>query len=101
LGWDHEIGSLEPGKAADLIAIDLESIETLPCHEPVAQLVYATPRSRVTHVWVNGRLLLDNRRLMTLDEEELLVRARRWQERLQPFVSRIPDEERSPCTIES
>jgi 5-methylthioadenosine/S-adenosylhomocysteine deaminase len=86
LGWEREIGSLEAGKAADLIAIDLESIETLPCYEPMAQLVYATPRSRVTHVWVNGRLLLDNRGLTTIDEEALLIKARRWQARLQPFA---------------
>jgi len=97
LGWEQEIGTLEAGKAADLIAIDLESIETVPCHEPMAQLVYATPRSNVTHVWVNGRTLLDNRGLVTIDEEELLVRAGRWRERLLPFARKLDESRHGPA----
>ncbi|MBI3149829.1 MAG: TRZ/ATZ family hydrolase [Betaproteobacteria bacterium] len=82
LGWDTEIGSLEPGKAADLIAVDFAQIELSPCFEPTSQLVYAAGRNEVTDVWVAGERLLEQRQLKRLHHDELLARARTWQERL-------------------
>lgn len=82
LGWDRQIGSLIPGKAADMIAVDLSGIELSPCYDPVSHLVYAAGREHVSHVWVNGKMLLDERRLTTLNEQELLNRAAYWQERI-------------------
>ena len=57
LHWDAEIGSLEPGKAADVIAVDLSGVEALPVQDPAAQLLYAAGREAVTHTWVAGELI--------------------------------------------
>ena len=54
-GLERDIGSIEPGKSADLAAVELASLETLPCFDPVSHLVYAAGREHVTHVWVGGR----------------------------------------------
>ncbi|MBX3710186.1 MAG: TRZ/ATZ family hydrolase [Gammaproteobacteria bacterium] len=82
LGIEHITGSLEPGKAADFIAIDLNHIETQPVYHPVSQIVYATPRSQVTDVWVAGKQLLKNRELTTLDEKELIKKAQTWRKKI-------------------
>ncbi len=75
LGLDHLIGSLAPGKQADLIAIDLCAPATQPVYHPLSQIVYATSRSQVSDVWVAGKRLLENRQLTTLDETEILQKA--------------------------
>ena len=80
LGLGTRIGSLEPGKAADLIAIDLGQIETQPLFDPIAQIIYAAGRTQITHLWVAGRMLMNERRLMTLNEDDLLANARQWQD---------------------
>jgi 5-methylthioadenosine/S-adenosylhomocysteine deaminase len=82
LGLDREIGSLLPGKAADIAAVDLSSLETSPCYDVASHLVYAAGREHVSHVWVNGELVLDNRRLTTLDERELAAKAAFWHKRI-------------------
>ncbi len=82
MGLGAEIGSIEPGKSADLAAIDLASTETLPCFDPVSHLVYAAGREHVTHVWVAGELRLEERRLATLDERDLHEKAIWWQSRI-------------------
>lgn len=56
LGLDERIGSVEAGKAADLIAVRIASPETLPCFDPVSHLVYVSGREHVTHTWVAGEL---------------------------------------------
>ncbi|MEI2772955.1 MAG: TRZ/ATZ family hydrolase [Candidatus Competibacter sp.] len=78
LGLETEIGSLTPGKAADIVAVDFGQLETEPVYNPISQLVYATSRHQVTDVWVAGRRLLANRQLTTLDSAELIRRARDW-----------------------
>jgi 5-methylthioadenosine/S-adenosylhomocysteine deaminase len=82
LGIDHLTGSLTAGKAADFIAIDLEQLETEPLYHPASQIVYAAGRNQVTDVWVNGKELLKNRQLMTLDEQALLEKAQSWRKKL-------------------
>jgi 5-methylthioadenosine/S-adenosylhomocysteine deaminase len=82
LGLDGLTGSIEPGKAADLAAVELSSIETLPCFDPVSHLVYAAGREHVTHVWVAGEPRLEERRLTTLDAQDLHDKAVWWQSRL-------------------
>lgn len=82
LGIDHITGSLTAGKSADFIAINIEQIETQPLYNPVSQVVYATPRSQVTDVWVADKQLLKNRHLQTLDEKELLNKAHIWRKRI-------------------
>jgi len=82
LGLDSVIGSLLPGKAADITAVDFSSLELAPCYDPVSHLVYAAGREHVSHVWVSGKMLLDRGELTTLDEEELLRRAGFWREQI-------------------
>ncbi|HET19605.1 MAG TPA: TRZ/ATZ family hydrolase [Chromatiales bacterium] len=82
LGLDDRIGSLEPGKAADLIAVDLGHIETQPLYDPIAQVIYAAGRHQVTHSWVAGRMLMNERRLLTLEEDALLANAALWNARI-------------------
>jgi 5-methylthioadenosine/S-adenosylhomocysteine deaminase len=82
LGIDAEIGSLEPGKWADMIAVDLAHPAHWPVHDPVSQLVHTAAGSRVRHAWVAGVHLLDGGRLTTLDEPALLARAAQWRTRM-------------------
>ncbi len=86
LGMDHVIGSLAAGKAADFVAIDLETIETLPLYQPISQLVYAAARQQVTDVWVAGKQLMRNRQLLTLDEKELISKANAWAAKIKPHA---------------
>jgi 5-methylthioadenosine/S-adenosylhomocysteine deaminase len=83
LGLGHEIGSIEPGKAADLIAVDLGPIESRPIYHPISQLVYATGRHQVQHVWVAGRQLVKNGLVINADQQHLLKRAAHWQQQIQ------------------
>jgi 5-methylthioadenosine/S-adenosylhomocysteine deaminase len=78
LGLGALTGSLVAGKAADIIALDFSSLELSPCYDPVSHLVYAAGREHVSHVWVNGKILLNCGELTMLDERELLLRAEFW-----------------------
>lgn len=82
LGIDETTGSLETGKAADIIAIDLSGLESRPLYDPVSHLVYCISRNQISYTWVNGRLLMENRQLLTLDEQQLLDTAQTWQDKL-------------------
>jgi len=82
LGWEGRIGSIEPGKQADLVAIRLDDIETLPMYDVTSQLVYATGRHQVTDAWIAGRRKLHDRIPLDLDLASVADRARRWRERL-------------------
>lgn len=82
LGLDNEIGSLSIGKAADVIAVDLSHLETQPLYCPISQIVYAASRQQVTDVWVAGKRLLQQRRLTTVNVDELKVKIAEWRERL-------------------
>ena len=84
LGLDDRIGSLEPGKFADITALNLGSLELSPCYGPVSHLVYAAGRSDVSHVWVAGEMLVEHGRFTHLDETDLTARARRWQSLIRP-----------------
>lgn len=81
-GLEQKTGSLEVGKQADVIALDLDSVETEPLYHPISQLVYATGRQQVSEVWVAGRHLLHNRELLTLDTQALIAKARQWQRQI-------------------
>jgi len=78
LGLDHEIGSLKPGKAADMIAVDLGGVEHVSVFNPIIHLIYSTNRNQVTDTWVAGRRMLRDRKLTTIDESELHNRAVKW-----------------------
>ena len=82
LGMAGEIGSIVPGKAADLVAVDLSGVATEPVYHPASALVYAASRTAVTDVWVAGRQVVRNRILLTVDTAEILNRARNWGHRI-------------------
>jgi 5-methylthioadenosine/S-adenosylhomocysteine deaminase len=82
LGMEEKIGSLETGKFADITAIDLSGIGTQPLYNPASQLVYTHSGQGVTHVWVQGKALLLNRQLQTLDEREILGKANWWRKQI-------------------
>lgn len=82
LGLEQRTGSLEPGKAADMTAIRLDNLETMPCYDVVSHLVYAAGREHVTHVWVNGVTVVENCALRTLPQQQLSAQAALWQERI-------------------
>jgi 5-methylthioadenosine/S-adenosylhomocysteine deaminase len=82
LGLDAKIGSLQAGKAADLVAIDLSATATQPVYDPISQIVYAAGREQVTDAWVNGRRLLHDRKLTTIDETALLGKVARWRAKI-------------------
>jgi 5-methylthioadenosine/S-adenosylhomocysteine deaminase len=82
LGLDQEIGSLLPGKSADLVALDLGGVECEPVYNPISQIAYSIGRESVRHVWVAGRQLLRDRALTTLDEGEVVAKARAWRDRI-------------------
>lgn len=82
LGWESETGSLAAGKSADMQLIDLNELETQPCYDPVAQVVYSASRNQVTDVWCRGKQLLKNRELTTLNQAELIAKAKAWRDKI-------------------
>lgn len=82
LGLEHKIGSVETGKCADLCAVNLASIELSPCYDPASHLVYAAGRENVSHVWVGGKLLVEQGRFLQMDETAVARKAREWQMRI-------------------
>ena len=82
LGLGNELGSLTPGKWADLCAVDLDEPATQPVHDVTSTLVYAVDREQVSDVWVAGRRLLQEGRLTRMDPTALIQRAEQWRERI-------------------
>jgi 5-methylthioadenosine/S-adenosylhomocysteine deaminase len=82
LGLETQTGSLELGKQADVVAFDLSGLAQQPIYDPVSQLIYASGRDCVKHLWVGGKQLLDDGRLTRMDESELIAKAREWGARI-------------------
>jgi 5-methylthioadenosine/S-adenosylhomocysteine deaminase len=82
LGLDEQIGSVEVGKQADLIAIDLQCLQAQPVHSVISQLAYATGRQQVSEVWVAGQRVVRAGQLTTLDHDRVCAHGPRWAERL-------------------
>jgi len=82
LGLDGEIGSIEPGKWADLTAVNLGGLNTQPVFDPVSHLVYAAGREQVSHVWVGGELQYANGRLSSINLPDLKARIAYWRDKL-------------------
>lgn len=83
LGLDNEIGSIEIGKSADLTIIDIQSLEAQPLYDPIGHTVYATQRNQVSDVWIAGKHILQERKLKTLNEEEILSKTEEWNKTIQ------------------
>ncbi len=84
LGIDHKVGSLETGKEADLIAIDLSAIEQQPIYDPVSQLVYTACANRVSHSWIKGQHVLKESLPSHLDLNQLSDKAAAWRRKIRP-----------------
>lgn len=82
IGLDHCIGSLEPGKWADLACIDLGYINSQPVYDPLSQLVYTVQPNQVSDVWVAGRQQVENGALTQIDQTDILRRASEWHGRI-------------------
>ncbi|UHQ24852.1 TRZ/ATZ family hydrolase [Lysobacter sp. 5GHs7-4] len=82
LGFEAKIGSIEIGKQADLVCVDLGQLETQPLHHVVSQLIYATGRHQVSDVWIAGAAKLRERVLVDIDMPALISNARQWRGRI-------------------
>jgi 5-methylthioadenosine/S-adenosylhomocysteine deaminase len=82
LGIEERTGSIEKGKAADLVAVDLDHPATTPVYDPVSLLVYSASRDQVSDVWVNGRQLLREGRHTSLDIAAVRHQAAYWKTRI-------------------
>jgi 5-methylthioadenosine/S-adenosylhomocysteine deaminase len=82
LGLEDEIGSLEVGKAADVVAVDLGDPHTQPVYHPCSQLVYAASSHQVRQVWIRGRQVLRDGAPLTLDPAAIIAAARAWGARI-------------------
>jgi 5-methylthioadenosine/S-adenosylhomocysteine deaminase len=82
LGLDDETGSLEVGKSADIVAVDLDNPHTQPLYHACSQMVYAASSHQVTQVWIGGRQIIRDGQALTLEPDAILAAAHRWQERI-------------------
>lgn len=78
LNLDSQIGSITPGKRADLVAVDLTAVSSQPVFDPISHLVYVAGREAVRHVWVDGKHIVNNHGLAGLDKDDLIARAAYW-----------------------
>ena len=82
LGMADRIGSIEVGKCADLIAVDLAALNTQPVYDPVAQIVYAAASRQVSDVWIDGVAQLRNHEFCHLDTNEIIATAASWAQKI-------------------
>ncbi len=87
LGLDRSVGSLEKGKKADIIVIDTRKPHLTPMYNPFSHLVYAARGQDVSHTIINGRLVMENRQLLTLDLKEVMARSREKAADVKKWVS--------------
>ncbi len=90
LGLENEIGSLEPGKLADIASIDLSHPTCQPIYNPISQLIYTASARDVSNVWIGGKRVMENRLLPEIDIESILAATRQWQEKIAVVSSKQP-----------
>jgi 5-methylthioadenosine/S-adenosylhomocysteine deaminase len=78
LGLDRRIGSLERGKRADLIVVDTSGARHTPMYDPISHLIYVTHGSDVLTSVIDGKVVMRDRAVLTLDEQAVLKEAREW-----------------------
>jgi len=88
LGMDREIGSLEPGKRADIITVSMTGARQTPMYNPISHLVYVSKGDDVQNTIVNGRVLMRDRKVTTLDEASVLADARAMADRVREAVKK-------------
>ena len=88
LGRDHELGSLVPGKLADLIAVDLSDPYLQPVYDPASHLVYSNHGRSVSHSWIHGVPQLQEGKPTRIDVADLMLRVQGWRERIRQYRAR-------------
>jgi 5-methylthioadenosine/S-adenosylhomocysteine deaminase len=88
LGLEKEIGSLEVGKRADLVVVSTDSARMTPLYNPISHLVYAARGEDVRTVMVNGRMLMRDRKMLTLDEPAVLAEGRKFADAVRTAVGK-------------
>jgi len=83
LGLGDEIGSITPGKAADLCAVDLSDLNARPCYDPLSHLVHVAGRECVSHVWIAGNCCVDHKKLRNDQQNDLETVTALWQNTLE------------------
>jgi 5-methylthioadenosine/S-adenosylhomocysteine deaminase len=86
LGMESRIGSLETGKRADLILVDVSGARQTPMYDPVSHLVYVARGDDVRATVVNGRILMQDRKVRTLNDAEVIREARAWADKVRAAV---------------
>jgi 5-methylthioadenosine/S-adenosylhomocysteine deaminase len=86
LGLERQIGSIEPRKRADLIVVSMRSARQTPLYDPISHLVYTTRGDDVRDTIVNGRIVMRDRKVLTLDAEAVLRDARAMAVRVKAAV---------------
>jgi 5-methylthioadenosine/S-adenosylhomocysteine deaminase len=89
LGQAHRLGSIETGKLADLIAVDISGMHQLPLNNLASNLVYASSGKEVLWSWVGGRLVMQDGQLQTLDYSDVTHRVLHWSNQLAAFRSSL------------
>ncbi len=82
LGLGNKVGSIEKGKIADIIVVNLNKPHLTPLYNVYSHIVYAAMASDVETVMVNGKVVVDERKLLTADESEIIYKARTWREKI-------------------
>ena len=82
MGLESDLGSVEAGKLADLISVDLTGPETQPLYNPLSQLVYACNGSQVRHSWIGGKRVMTDHEVSTINRDSLNTRVADWQRRI-------------------
>ncbi|TMW61981.1 hypothetical protein Poli38472_009474 [Pythium oligandrum] len=85
LGLEKEIGSLEVGKRADIVAIACDNIEMIPMYDAISHVVYVAGRENVSDVWINGKQVLSERKLTTVTESDIKSQVRQWFGQIRDF----------------
>ena len=85
---DDRIGSLETGKRADLIIVSMAGARQVPMYDPISHLVYVARGSDVETTIVNGKVLMQNRKMLTLKEEDVIREANGWAAKVRAAVGK-------------
>ncbi|MBV1916236.1 MAG: TRZ/ATZ family hydrolase [Pseudomonadales bacterium] len=82
MGLEQKLGSIEPGKWADLIAVDLSSIFQQPVYNPLSQLIYTNSASQLSHSWIGGEAIVEQSQLTGIDTAEIITKAQQWRNKI-------------------
>ena len=82
LKLEDEIGSLEIGKKADFIAINMDSLDCAPIYNIASQVIFSSTRNQITDSWVNGKRIMKDRNVLTFNENQIRDQTQKWKEKI-------------------